>query len=317
LYRRRRSLPLIGVPLLVVVALAGYLLGHRHSPAPPSPAIGATSRIVSGADVLLEFPSSWQHTRSVPVIPGLVLTREIALAAAGTHEQAGLISGQLPAGEPSPLPAAFRQGLRGVPRTQLLNFVGGQAYKYSQLNIAGYPPTQTLNLYVIPNPGNGPTAIGCYAAKAYAAILAECEQIIAKVTLVGASQFDLTPDANYAARLGGLIRSLDSERLALRRQMRASKTPVALAALARTLAAKLAAVATGLTPLEPPIAAGGAQAALGSAIIAAESAYRALGVIAKQERLSAYAPALARVERAEADVDVALESFALLGYGHT
>ncbi len=317
MHYRRRRVPLLAIPLLLVVAIAGYLVGYRHAPASPAAGPQTTSRIASGADVLIEYPSSWQHISSAPAIPGLALTRELALAADGTHTQAGLISGQLPAGEPSPLPAAFRQGLRAVPTTELLDFLGGQAYKYSRLKIAGYPSTQTLNLYVIPNPGNGPTAIGCYAAQAYAAVLSECEQIIAKVTLVGQSQFDLTPDPKYARQLGTLIRTLDSERLQLRLRMRASKSPTALGALAKTLAAKLAAAAAGLSPLEPPIAAGGAQAALGSAFLTAQSAYEALGLSAHEERAGSYAPDLRRVERAEAGVDTALESFALLGYGRS
>jgi hypothetical protein len=305
------------MPLLLAVAVAGYMVGYRHAPTAPAAALGETSQIVSGANVLLEFPSSWQRTDAAPTVPGLQLTRELALAADGTHAQAGLISGQLPAGEPSPLPAVFREDLLGVPKTELLDFLGGQAYRYSGLRIAGYPPTQTLNLYVIPNPGNGPTAIGCYAAKGYSTVLAECEQIVAKVTLVGQSQFDLTPDANYAQRLGALLRALDGERLQLRRRMHDSRSPVAIGALAKTLAAKLAATVAGLTPLEPPIAAGAAQAALASALLTAESAYQALGVSAAEERIGSYAPDLARVERAETGVDTALESFALLGYGRS
>jgi hypothetical protein len=316
-YPRRRRVPLIAVPLLLAVAVAGYLVGYRHAPASPAAALQNTTRIASGADVLLEYPSSWRRSGKAPTIPGLQLARELTLAAEGTNAKAGLISGQLPAGEPSPLPAVFRKGLLGMPKTELLDFLGGQAYKYSGLRIAGYPSTQTLRLYVIPNPGNGPTAIGCYAATPYSEVLAECEQIVAKVTLVGQSQFDLTPDANYARQLGALIHTLDRERLLLRRRMRASKKPPQLGALAKTLAAKLAAAADGLSPLEPPIAAGAAQAALGSSLLTAESAYKALGVAASEERASSYAAEMARVERAESGVDEALESFALLGYGRS
>ncbi len=304
----------MAIPLLLAVAVAGYLIGYKHPTPSPAAPLGATSRIASGANVLLEYPSSWRRTGAAPAIPGLQLERELTLAADGTHAQAGLISGQLPGGEPSPLPAAFRSVLHGVPKTELLDFLGGQAYKYSALDIAGY--ASTLNLYVIPNPGNGPTAIGCYAAKGYTATLGECEQIISKVTLTGQSQFDLTPEPAYANRLGALVRTLDRERLLLRARMHAAKSPATLAALATTLAERLATAAAGLSPLEPPIAAGAAQAALGSALLRAESAYRALGASAR-EGLSEDAPALARVEQTEAGVDEALESFALLGYGRT
>ena len=313
MYRRSRSISLMALPLLLVVAIAGYLAGHRRVSQPPAAAPVDTTRLASGADVLLEYPSSWQRTTAAPAIPGLALSRELTLSPGGAPDRAGLISGQLAGGEPSPLPASFVHLLHAVPETQLLDFVGGQAYRYSGLTVPGFTPA--LDLYVVPNPGNGPTAIGCYAAKGASAILAECEQIVAKLTLVGQSQFDLTPDAVYAHKLGAIVRSLDSERLALRRRMRAGADPKAVGALAKTLAVKLEAAAAGLSPLEPPLAAGAAQAVLASSILADRSAYLALASAGAHEDLAAYDVALGRIEHADAEVDSALENFALLGYG--
>jgi hypothetical protein len=303
--------------VLIAVAALGYLAGHRGAAQSSAGGAGSSpeaSRVVSAADVLLAVPPRWQRAPSAPAIPGLQLEGELAIAPANVAD-AGLVAGQLPAGQAGPLPAAFLNALHSVPHTEVLSFLGGQAYEYSELRVPGFAPT--LDLYVVPTAGEGTgaTLLACYATPGSRALLAQCRQIVAKLTLVGQSQDDLNPDPQYAARLGGLVRSLDAQRLALRRRMGATATPPAMGALARTLAADLARAAASLSRLEAPIAAGAAQAALGAAILGARQAYADMAAAASAERLSSYDLALVRVERADAGIDAALESIALLGYG--
>jgi hypothetical protein len=314
-----RGMRPIIVSVLVVVALLGYLAGHRGAPGASSGSASAAkegSRLVSAADVLLEVPALWARAPTTAAIPGLQLERELTIAP-GNAQASGLISGQLPAGQASPLPVAFLRSLDGVPRTDVLNFLGGQAYEYSGFTVPGY--SRTLNLYVVPTTGTGtgPTLLACYAAKGFEARLAQCQQIVAKFTLVGQAQYDLNPDSVYAARLGGLVRSLDAKRLALRRRMGTSGTPAAVGALGKALAAALAGSAESLSALEPPIAAGPAQASLAHALLLARQSYQALAAAASSERLARYDAALGRVERADTAIDDALESFALLGYSRS
>ena len=169
----------------------------------------------------------------------------------------------------------------------------------------------------MPNASTAPTVLGCYATPALAARRAACQQIVVKLTLVGQSQNDLNPDPAYAEELGKLLRSLDTERLAIRRQMRASTTPVAVGALAKQLAAHLAAAASSLSTLEAPLAVGEAQTALTGSIVDARNAYEAMARAAASELLSAYDESLVRVEKADDGIDAALETFALLGYSRT
>jgi hypothetical protein len=213
------------------------------------------------------------------------------------------------------LPAAFVRALGAVPHTEVLNLLGGQAYEYSGLSVPGYD--RALNLYVVPSIGDrvGPTVLACYAARGFGALLAQCAQIVAQFTLLGGSQYDLNPDRGYATRLGGVLRSLDAQRVTLRRRMRASRTPSVVGALATTLAARLAEAAASLSTFEAPAAASAAQAALAAAILHAREAYEALGAAASAEVLASYDAALGVVEHADAGIDAALESFALLGYG--
>jgi hypothetical protein len=306
----RRKVPPVVIPVLLVVAIAAYLIGNHGSSTPPPvaplAASGKETRIASGSNVLLEYPAGWQTAGSAPAIPGLSVTHPLVLAPGGNSVHAGLLAGQLPVGQPSPLPASFLALLHTVPRAEVVSLENLQSYRYS--NITGYQ--RALDIYVIPAVGESSTAMVCYAANGYTGYLRQCEQIVAKVTLVSQTSYGLTPNAAYASQLSGLIAALESERVRLRAQM--PKQPTALASLATTLADRFASTAASVTALEPPIPASAAQAALAGALLRARAAYAALASAA-EEALALSGPE-AQVNEAEAGVDAALENFTLLGY---
>jgi hypothetical protein len=302
--------------VLIAVAVLGYAAGHRRAPAAHPVAHRETTRSVSSANVLLEYPSSWRPLATVPAIPGLSLAHPLSLAPGGDAARAGLLSGQLPAGEPSPLPARLLALVRGLPKTEVVNLIDGQAFRYTQLSLPGY--AGRLDLYVMPYAGKSPTALACYAAQGFSRYLSECEQIVAGLTPVGqSSTYDLTPDTGYALRLGALIEGLNSERLALRRAMQTNASPAAVGHLATTLADRFAAAAGSLEVLEPPPVAGAAQTALASAMLKARDTYTALAAASTAKDRAGYDAAPAQVAAAEAGVDTALEGFALLGYSQS
>ncbi len=308
----RSLLPLVA-SVLVAVAILGYTVGHHRAPATPSVAPRATTRTASGANILLEYPSGWRLATAVPAIPGLPIAHPLLLAPGGDAAHAGLLSGQLAGGEPSPLPGRFLTLLRGTPHTEVVNLIDDQAYRYSRLSLSG--SDRTLDLYVILAVGKSPTALVCYASKAFSTYLAQCEQIVASLTPIGqSSTYDLTPDTAYGLRLGTLIEVLNKERLTLRREMRIHATPASVGSLATTLAGRFAAAAASLAALESPPVAGPAQAVLESSILRARDTYRALAAASTAEDLAGYDVTLAQVNAAEAGVDTALEGFALLGY---
>ncbi len=308
----RRTVPPVVIPVLLVVAIAAYLLGSHGSSAPsPSTGSGAPAgetRIASGSNILLEYPAGWQTSGGAPAFPGLPIEHPLLLAPGGHASEAGLVSGQLPAGQPSPLPASFVDLIHVVPRTEVVSLGNSEAYRYSALT--GYQ--RTLDVYVVPVVGGNATALVCYAASGYSSYLQQCEQIVAKATAVTPSSYSLSPNATYANQLGGLIGSLDKERVALRAQMRAQ--PETVATLATRLAASFAHTSAAVAALEPPLPASAAQAALASSLQHAHDAYTALAVAASEP--VGYASAEPQVNAAEAGVDAALESFALLGYEH-
>jgi hypothetical protein len=310
----RRIVPPIVIPLLAVVAIAGYLIGsHRASASSTrssSTTITRSRQVVPGSSVLLEYPLGWRSITAIQTIPGLALAHSLLIAPGGDAAHAGLLAGELPAGAPSPLPASFLALVHGIPITEVLDLAKLQAYKYS--GISGYD--RTLDIYVILTAALSPTALVCYAANGYANYLQQCGQIVAKASLIGGqSAAELSPDAAYAAQLSALITALDGERVKLRREMHLQAA--AVVTLAARLARRFAGAAASLAAIEPPSPASAAQAALASALTAARGAYEALAAAGTSR--AADAQAQQRIQKAEAAVDSALENFALLGYNHT
>ncbi len=313
MYRTTPNLLRLAVPLLVAIAGAGLFAGHLHSSSTPAGAATAT-RIAYGANVQLEYPASWRQTSAdlAPAIAGLPIADALLLAPGGRGARAGLLSGQIPDGESSPLPDAFLALLHDAPHTEVVDLLDAQAYRYSRLNLRGYD--RILQLYVIPIPGGRDAALACYASKPLAGYLKQCQQIVAGLTLVGGSPSDLTPEAGYAGRLDRVIGKLDSKRLTLRAGIRRAPSRSAVSQIASALVSSFAATASSLSLLEPPPPAGATQAALARSILAARAAYEALAAAVLTGSSGGYATAQMRVERSEGDVDAALESFALLGY---
>lgn len=304
----RRLLVLPGI-VLVLAALLGYLLGRRSAPS----ATREATLTASAAGVLLQAPAHWRSTSASEQIPGLSLRNAVALAPGGDPAGAGLLAGALPAGQPGPLPSAFTTRLRGQPNTSVVSLQEAQAYRYTNLSLAGF--TDSLVLYVVPNPGGAPTALACYASAAQAAELEACQRIVATLTLAGRTQsYDLTPQPEYAQRLSAAISPLTATRSTLRAQMSTNASPELLQRDAAKLERAFAAAATSLSGLETTLATGQAQAALSGAILQARTAYTALSSAAAGRSQAAYVQARSQVQRAEAGVNAGLEDFALLGY---
>lgn len=309
-----RTLPPVLVPVLVVVAVVGYLVGIHRPSAPAArsttaAAVGST-RIASGSNILLSYPSSWQPTGESLAIPGLTIAHPLLLAPSGEATKAGLLSGQFSGEGPSPLPASFVALFHGIPRAEIVSLANAQAYRYDKLQ--GYD--RTLDLYVIPTVGGSPTALVCYAANGSSSYLHQCEGIVSNVSLVGQSSYDLIPSSSYSSQLAATVAKLDRERVKLRGEIHQRATLASVAPLASALATRFENASSSLSSLEAPQAASAAQTSLSSALMSAHAAYSTLATASAAESPEQYDAAQRQVEQAEAAVDSALESYALLGY---
>jgi hypothetical protein len=306
---RAAALPAFVVPLLVLVAVLGYLVGHTHSGGGPS----GVARTARSADVVFQYPAGWAPASSGPQLDGLSLSQATRVAPSGQAQDAGLLVGSLPANDPGPLPASFVARLTRLPQTTIVNLIEAQAYRYTQLHVRGFAPT--LTLFAIPNPDGASTALACYAPSSSSPYMRACEETVAAVTVAGQSQtYQLAPEPKYAAELSATIRTLDRLRTSLERELHPQITAARAEQLARALAAGFGDARTALTKLEPNAPVEQAQAVLASAIGQARAGYEALGVAVAALSVPTYEAAQARVASAEASVDKALENFALLGY---
>ncbi len=303
--------PLV-VLALILVAAAGYLAGSRRSNGsavasdPPS-----VSRSLNHAGLLLEYPADWRQVTQ-PSIPGLKLSRAVALAPAKGTE-GGLITGEIPAGEPGPLPTPLLARLRKPPHVEVVNLVSTQAYRYSELRLAGY--SGSLDIYAIPATAGGDRAIACFGRTRLEAVVQECERVVSGVAITGPPTASLTPEPVYAKALAAVLSTLSAERLRARVMMSHTTAPAVLAASASGLAGRMSSAASSLGALQPPQAAAAAGAALAAALRKASRAYSALAAASRSEELSSYREARAAVAPAESKVDLALRELVLLGYG--
>jgi hypothetical protein len=294
---------------LAIVAIAGYVAGHGHARAPQR----EQTLTASVAGVLLTVPQEWQATSSAPAIPGLTLAHPIQLAPNGEATHAGLVAGAIPGRDPSPLPQELLDSARGLPATSVVTLLEVQAYRYTNFSLPGYDGR--LAVYVVPNPGGDRTALACYAEPAFASQMQACQHIVATLTLAGRTQsYDLTPQGSYAQGLSASIGALERARLALRRQLGPHTAPATAGRVAARLAAAFAQAASSVSALQPTLATGQAQSALSGALLSGRSAYAALAAAAQASSEPRFAVGRERVGDAEARVDDALATYALLGY---
>src|SRR5690242_16900414 len=130
-----RRMLVVPAVALVLAALLGYLLGHQPARAPARASEPTSTTSVAG--VLVQVPARWHNTADAHEVPGLELRDAIAFAPGGNAAGAGLVVGALPSGQPSPLPSALLARLRRQPTTSVVELQEAQAYRYTNLSIAG------------------------------------------------------------------------------------------------------------------------------------------------------------------------------------
>ena len=298
--------------MLAAVALLGFVVGHHRSGTPPVSREAKTG-IASVANVVLEYPADWKPAAGGPPVAGLGLTGGLLLAPGTDARRAGLAGGSFPAGEASPIPSRLLSLLKVPPHGEVVGIPAGQAYRYRLASIPGY--RGSVELFVIPGEANaGDTALACYAGAGFASEQQQCSQIVARLSLSGQAELDLTPNAGYAHKLEAIVGQLNRERLVLRGELSQASSRASVGSIASALGAGFASAARALAVLEPPAVANDAQRALASSLQGTGYIYEVLGRAARTDDSAAYTAASGRLKAAESGVDSALESFALLGY---
>ncbi|HUB35363.1 MAG TPA: hypothetical protein VL972_00930 [Solirubrobacteraceae bacterium] len=305
---------LLVAPLLLAVAILGYLAGHRHASPPRSPPL---TREASNGAATLTYPTAWRVLAAAPAqLEGLHLTHALRLSPASAG--AGLLVGQLAGARSEPLPAAFLASLTTTPQADVVSLAGTQAYRYTHLVPAR--SSRSFVLYVIPDSPTAKTVALCYAPPSATQELRECEAIVARLTLLYPSSEaqaggDLTPDPVYAQRIAAAVARADALRVSLRAEIHAGASTAVASAAAAKLGQGLAAVAETVSTIQPPPAAGPVQTQLLEALSSSYTAYSSLATTLRGESSPAYEAAAEQVESSEAALSSALRNFSLIGYG--
>jgi hypothetical protein len=318
--RQGHRVPPVLAPVLIVLAIFGYIVGSHAG----SGSHGASShpaakpQIATGQTVVLEYPATWtkpstsEATAAAAAVPGLTVSDPLTLVPREHTAHTGLLSGELPSGS-DPLPGEFLDLLKKVPDTEVLNLLDVQAYKYKDLAVKGFDGA--LVMYVIPTPAGRSTVLACFAQRSSSPELAQCEAIVATLSLVGEPAAELRPDVSYGNEVGAVVSRLEGKRAELRKRMGEGQELGKIASLASELGGEFSTTVNRLQTIEAPLAASATQDALVHAIERARDTYRELATAANDSNLVVYEVAKRNVEKAETEVNQALESFSMLGYG--
>jgi hypothetical protein len=281
-----------GLALVLVFAVAGWLVAHRIASRAPAAATDTTERLLEAGAARLRVSAPWTPARRAPAVPGLA-------GAPAWTPYAGLSTtvsvALLPAQQATLLPTALVRSLSGaLPRARTARLVGLHALAYHGVRSG----QSLLDVYAIPTT-RGVLTLVCTASGNASEAPAWCLNGLDSVTVAGAQPLAPAPDTAYRLGAPAVLRPLDRARVRDRRALRAAHLYGGQGRAARALASAYSAAARGLAPLVP---ASGAAAAVPDALRTAATAYGGLARAAAHKDRRAWNRARGAVARAEAAV---------------
>ena len=298
--RRRRALvPLfaaIGVGI-VAGAVAGALSGGGDS----------DGRVVESRSFSFAMLPGWRARAGVDPPDGLAL-RDTMGAENGTRT---MIAGVQRSSEPTLLPRAFRETVRGdlgVGEVVRIGDVDAQRHAGIVLKGSG----DRVTVYAVPT-SEGVATLACQVPEGTAAGT-DCERAAATLRVRDGDPFPLTPSAEYGQAVDGVVGLVQPRRRSLRQRLGKATTRYQQQEAAGGIAQIYDTAARRADRLEPPQVAAGANAALADALRDAAGAYRRLRTAAVEFDRAGFERAKDRVRDAEARVQGALDALRQLGY---
>ena len=227
---------------------------------------------------------------------------------------AGLTAGVVAsAAGPTLLAPAFRARVAGaLPTPAPVQLGSVEAYRYSDLQVAGLPGTVTL--YAAPTSA-GTVTLACWASNTAASkFQTDCGEVAATLRLLGATAYPLGPSAAYGHQLSATLDRLRTDTTGPLAALHAAGTPAAQAAAARQLAGAYGTAAHSLagTTVSPLLR--DAHTAIVGALTQLSGAYTQAAAAAKSGSTSGYNRAGQAIENASTSLSAALQSLRGLGY---
>ncbi len=302
--------------LVVCGAIAGWALGSQGSPDLSDTSPATTTRRVQSDAVRLEFPSSWQRTRSASEASVLPLRGAITLQPRLPSGEVSLM-GAARAGmvvaptTPGLLTPALQKRIRPPSAPEAVRIGDYAAYRYSNLRLRG--SDRRTSIYVMPTSG-GVASVSCSADPGDAWLLEECEAIAASLAPVGAKALPLGPSRDFANRLNGMLLELNSDRRTLRRILRDAKSGRGQSRRAARLQKRFGVAAGSVARLKPYPGTAFVQRDLTADLRRISDSYGSLSRAAERYDRPAYKAAAGSVKRAEASFQDRLRDLREAGY---
>jgi hypothetical protein len=269
------------------------------------------TNVAAAGSLRFSFPSTWK-TGTDPKVPGLALSEPLALVPKTGGAGSGLVAGGIPNHDARLLPTSLVAVLPSkTPPRDIVRIGQAQAFRYANLRPKGF--SGTLTLYVVPT-STRIAGIACFAPKTGSSTLRDCEDVVASLSIAGASALAVEPDAKYASGLSGALKTLAGARDRDRRTLKAAGSAKSQAAPARALASAYRAAGTKVRALKPPALAAALNRVIAQDLKDAADAYAKMATAAAAADGSGFAAGRAAVARAEQALRRALDGLAGLGY---
>ena len=288
--RRRAPVPLVAGAGLVVLVVAGFLVGSAMSGDDSAPQRGAP--IVAG-DLSARGPAAWKRADEPVKVKGLTLREAASVAPDRTGEGTSITIGKS-RGTGSTLlpPALVRQLDEPAPSPKRVELGGDlQALRYSGLGPQGLE-SGTLRLYVAPIVG-GVATVQCVepADVVPGSTTAACDQTAASLELRKGKALPLGPDEGYQRTLDRVVKRLNGATKGQAATLRGADTPGAQARAADSLRASYRSAARSLRGATANPQVTGANKRIIAALEGLAGRYEQLATAARADDAAAYGKA--------------------------
>lgn len=300
-----------GIGLLAaaaVLAPAGFLIGRSGSGADAvAPLVGSAST----GDLEVRFPSEWRRSAEVPELPGIELSRAIAVAPT-TSDGTGLVAGVSAATGAALLSRNLTTRLDRVPSRDQVLLGRLEAYRYNSLRPRRYE--RRLTVFVAPTT-LGVVTVACYYRPADAiTFAAECGRVARTLELTRGRGYRLGPSRDYAAKLNAALKPLNSTGVRARRRLRSASTAGRQESAASDLSEAFARAGAilrrgGVSPADADV-----NARIVASLEDTSKAYARTAIAARRGDGAAYARAVRRVRAGERSLRRARSALAGRGY---
>jgi hypothetical protein len=293
---RSASVPLLAAGGLVVVVVAGFLIGKGTSGGDPTPKRGEA---VSAGDLSVRAPASWERADEPVKIRGLQLKDPVSLQPGGTGSGGSITVGKSKATGSALLPGSLLKSLDARPASPEAVGLGDlEALRYAELE-PKRPAAGTLRVYAAPIRGGVATVACSVPPEAAGATTSACDKTAASLRLKSGESFPLGPDEQYDRNLDAAIKRLNTETKKAAATLRGADTAAGQAKAATSLQGDYRRAADSLRGVTRNPQVTGVNARIVAALQNLARGYGQLATAARADDADAYKRAGAAIARAK------------------